>query len=378
MEINIYSSFEEAKDIFGKFEVEGKFSAFQSYLFLLQWYEATGRFQKHKLCFIYGSTDDEVPLIFLPLVIEYKGLFRCLSWQGGIFSDYQAPLLNASFSQLITEEEFKSFWDKTLTKLPSFDIIYFNNIPEYVGTQVNPFLSLSVYYKREDSYSLVLPEVDSWEKYYLKNIKKSIRSDSRRQKRRLSELGNLEFIISKSRSDIKNIIEIMIAQKRRRYQETGAKDIFKAKRVRDFYLQTSLSLTHLGVVQVSALKLNGEILATHWGVINRSIFYYLMPTYEGGEWQKYSCGRLLLEHLLEWSFENGMEKFDFTGGNEKYKKDWCNHKMKLYNYISSNSCIGYLLLIKEQLKRILKNNTQALNFFRNIRKGMHPFSFFKK
>ena len=65
-----------------------------------------------------------------------------------------------------------------------------------------------------------------------------------------------------------------------------------------------------------------------------------MPTYEGGEWVRYSTGRLLLLELIKWSIENGLKYFDFTIGGEAYKKEWCDIEDNLYELINPVSFKG--------------------------------------
>ena len=49
-----------------------------------------------------------------------------------------------------------------------------------------------------------------------------------------------------------------------------------------------------------------------------------MPGQDTTNFSKYSPGRLLLLELFQWAFSNNIEVFDFTGGNEPYKKHWSN------------------------------------------------------
>ena len=230
--------------------------------------------------------------------------------------------------------------------------------------QKNPFTHLGLVPKKEKSYGAHLVQGESWNAYYIENVNKSIRADSKRQRKRLSELGTLEFILANDANDIESITEKMILQKRRRYHETGVRDIFTRKNVKDFYIQTALALVPIGKINVAALKLNGRILATHWGLISNNTFYYLMPTYEGAEWKKFSCGRILLEFLLEWSFERKLNIFDFTGGGEEYKKIWCNQEMKLYDYIVPKTLLGKGYCLINHFKTILRRYPKYLKLLR--------------
>ena len=71
-----------------------------------------------------------------------------------------------------------------------------------------------------------------------------------------------------------------------------------------------------------------------------SRYYYLSPSFEGGDWLRYSPGRLLIEHLLEWSFRRGLKVFDFTVGNEEYKFEYSDVTIPLYRVIVPETTIG--------------------------------------
>ena len=86
----------------------------------------------------------------------------------------------------------------------------------------------------------------------------------------------------------------------------------------------------------------------------KDTFYYLMPTYESGEWGKYSPGRLLLLELIKWSINSGLKYFDFTVGGEAYKKNWCNIEVELYETIHPVRIYGWGYLFIVQSKRILR------------------------
>ena len=88
--------------------------------------------------------------------------------------------------------------------------------------------------------------------------------------------------------------------------------------------------------------------------MGQSTFYYPMPAHEGGDWEKYSPGRLLLEHLLEWLIQNNLLVFDFTVGGEHYKKDWCDTETPLYETLESITFKGKLYVLAQHTKRTIK------------------------
>ena len=124
----------------------------------------------------------------------------------------------------------------------------------------------------------------------------------------------------------------------------------------NFYLDFDNSKFSHGQLHISSLNLNEKILSVHWGVIYKNIFYHLMPSISQNEFMKHAPGRLLLFNLIEWSIDNKIYKFDFTIGDESYKRDWTKENNFLYDYLESNKLKIYpvYLFLKIRLKNFLK------------------------
>ena len=172
---------------------------------------------------------------------------------------------------------------------------------------------------------------------YFGNIKKKLRSHSRRQNRRLAKNGDVQFIYAGSLGLKSDIIKSMIIQKRRRYQEKGVLDLLDKFKIHC----TSLTVGDISV-------------ATHVGFYDDTTFYYLMPANEGIDWMKYSPGRLLLIELLRWSIENKLKFFDFTIGGEAYKKDWTNLETELFDSFKTVSIIVKFYILALHINSIKK------------------------
>ena len=186
--------------------------------------------------------------------------------------------------------------------------------------------------------------------------KKKIRSDSKRQRRRLDEIGKVSFVTPESTQDKYGIIQSMITQKSRRYRETSVWDMMAVEEYRKFYQGLAVISSNQCKVHCAALKVGDKTVSTHVGLVDKDTFYYLMPAHEGGEWEKYSPGRLLLLELIKRSIENNLRFFDFTVGGDDYKKIWCDTETKLFEHIQIMTLKGrlykYLLQVKSNLKGI--------------------------
>jgi len=366
LKIDIYHDFDSARSSWQQFETACSHYAFQSYDWLSSWYKYIGQYENRRPCLVAVYAFDK-PLILLPLVIQRQHGLNILSWAGGIITDYQAPLLAAEAGEL-SADSWQTIWHQIKTQLPPFDAARFLNQPEKVEGINNPFL-LRGKLPYADSFA-ALPGTD-WESYYQTQVKKRIRQDSRRQRKRLAEKGAVQFRIAREAAEIERFTEAMMEQKQRRYQETGVPDLLADPHYRQFYLQGGLQLSDSGKAHICALLVDEEIVATHWGICQGKRFYFLMPTYAGGDWKRYSPGRILLEELMQWCIAEGYEVFDFSLGGEQYKLDWCNQQMPLYETLDANSLRGQLYLLAQGLKRRLLDNPAIYRQAMKLRTWLH-------
>lgn len=368
MIISVLKTFEEAKQVWSDFEKTSDCYVFQTYEWLYNWFKAVGNDINMKPCLVKVEAENGEPLMFLPLGIQKKYGVQCLTWMGGIVTDYHAPILGKNFSNVVDSVKFCYLWEQIKDKLPQFDVIHFEKQPGKICEQYNPFLYLKCHPFREKSYAINMqkPQEDHVES----KAKKNIQADSRRQMRRLAKIGNLRFKVAGDFSDVNVLTSKMIEQKARRYQETGMRNLFEDDMYRKFYLNTAKDLVQTGFVHVSGLFLDDVIIAIHLGLIYRNRFYYLMPSFEGGSWARYSPGRLLLEYLIKWCLDNRIEVFDFTVGDDSYKYYWANQEMKLYEYYESANLKGERYILLTKIKEYLKKNSTVFSKLRRIKNSL--------
>tara|TARA_Y100000816_G_C26108452_1_gene590293 strand:- start:4752 stop:5888 length:1137 start_codon:yes stop_codon:yes gene_type:complete len=365
VDIFIYEKFDsELEGIWLNFEKVAEMTPFQSYCWLHHWQKIIGQpLDKTQLQIVILKNNNSV-IAILPLCININNHIKVLSWMGGIQSDYKAPLLHKNWESFVTD--FKIVWREVCEKIKSFDVIHLSNQTKKIGELNNPFVS--VFDVEPITTSSHANLYGDWDTYYNTKIKKKMRADSRRSIRKLSKIGEFEFFISDSINDSKQVINQMIAQKRRRYLDTGLRDILAIKEHKNFYKELpELSYGTEVVLHCSAIKVDETIIATHIGLIHKKCFYYLMPAYESETWGNFSPGRLLLEKLIEWSFSSNLTKFDFTVGAEGYKEKWCNSEEKIFEYLEVFNLRGYIYLIWNKIKRKVLSSIIGTLYLRKVR-----------
>ena len=354
-DIKIFKSFEDPlKNIWKEFEKESSNYCFQNFYWVKNWYEKFKSQEEIDACIVVIYSDKIICGV-LPFCIHKKSSLKFLKWMGGEQSDYMNGLFSKNF--ILKQDEFVNLWKLIKKQLPSFDLVYFYNQPENIMGSSNPFVKNLKAVR--NSFTDGIKVENSFEEYLNLNIKKKFLNDTKRSFNQLNKRGQLEFKIH-NKSDILNksdFVQKILDDKVLRLKELNIKNSF-TKNIQEFYTKFNSEEFENGELHVSSLELDGKTLASHWGVVYKNIFYYLLPSIVKNELMRYSPGRLLLYHLIKWSFENKIKRFDLTLGEESYKKEWSNSKVFLYDFVEPNKLKSYphffYLKVRIQLKKFLK------------------------
>jgi len=351
MRIEIFSDFTpELEKIWCEFETEALGTPFQSYAWLSHWQNTIGApLLSVKPQVVLVNANGKLKAIFPLCIRKSMGIF-ILEWLGGEQTDYMLPLLNKESGNY--EKDFPVYWKNVINNLDSFDVIHFQKQKEYIGIIRNPFVMLIDSYKNLLAYQVNLKI--SWREYYEETVKNKLRADSRRQNRRLAEIGELRFVVAQDRGTKKIIIDKMIEQKSLRYRDTGVWDMLAVPEHKTFYEKLVDVQNDHWNIHCAALFVGDTVVATHVGILDVDKLYYLMPAHEGGDWEKFSPGRLLLEKLMEWSIQKKLKVFDFTVGVEQYKKVWCDTETSLYETLEAVTFKGLIYTLAQRTKQSIK------------------------
>jgi len=354
---------------------EGRSYVFQSKENLTVWSKTMGVARNTECCFVAVLDLNDKPLLLLPLGIEHRLNLRILCFLDGGVADYNAPVVFPPADQW-DEATVRVIWKGIHSLLPSYDLAILEKIPREICGLSNPIGNLAKRPWLESGHYATLR--GTWDEFAAQRI--PFVSDSRRNRRKLAERGVVKFSVATTIEDQERFFSAMMRQKRRRYLETRGIDGFTRPGFSSYYAEMTNRYASQGFVHLSALTVNDVIVATHWGLVAGARFYYLLPTYEAGEWSRFSPGRLLLENLLEWSFLNGIRIFDFGMGDEQYKTLYCDKKLQLYEIIIPVTLRGRIFsLVRYLWRRLRKSSVWRLlkgdEIDRSLRKRLHDRRF---
>lgn len=311
------------------------------------------------LCIAVIKHKSQVICIF-PFEIEKKFKLKILKWAGNKLTDYCSPVLSKDFN--FDKKNFINLFKKVIKEIKNIDVIYFIKQPEYIHDLKNPFTFFLNTHEDSKTYYISLPQ--KWDEYKNEVLKKDFNLKNLRQKKSLKRLGNLKFKIATNEDTKTRLLNELFTQKNISLTSKNIKDILKSK---DFQFYKEFEKKGLNNIKthLSSLILNDELIAIHWGIIYKKRFYYLLPSMKAGKFNRYSPGRLLIALLIRWSISKKFEVFDFTLGDEDYKKSWSNKNSLLHNYVGLTSVNGLIFFLLIKLKLFL-TSVDKKKYFRKL------------
>jgi CelD/BcsL family acetyltransferase involved in cellulose biosynthesis len=336
------------------------------------WYDAH-RVDRSALPVIALGTDASgEPLFLLPLALERRGPFRVLVWPGGTHSAYQCGLFSESCRRLVTEENAKLFWSKIFERLPRTDALAGYGLPQFELERGNPLAHLPSSKCGCFSYNMALS--DDWETLYGSKVTSKKRSNDRRCERRMAELGSLRFRIAVTAAERRGLLDVLMAQKAKRFDELGTPNIFDAPDVRAFYrhLIDGRDWHHDRSVFLSAIQLEGEVIAVNLGLTQGKSFHGLLLSMASGDIERFGPGRMLLRRSMEHLCRHGFTQFDFGVGEDPYKDLWFDEAVERRDVLVPFSLKGRVFIAGLSMflksKAAIKQTPVLWNVFSRLRR----------
>ena len=241
------------------------------------------------------------------------------------------------------------------------DIVELTKMPETVGGQANPLIGLEVGLNPSGAHLTHLGA--TWDEYYEGRRSSATRRRDRTKIKKLGEYGAVRMVEPGEANDIAGTLETLIAQKSRLFAHMGVANMFARPGCKDFYLDLATNPATRHLVHVSRLEVGAAVAAVNLGLTFRDTYYYILASYDDGELSRFGPGAAHLRNLMQRAIERGFRHFDFTIGDERYKHEWADTSMTLYDHTAAASLRGRPFVLARiafrRLKRTIKQ-TPAL------------------
>ena len=375
--LSLHEDFEPLKPVWQKLEREGDATPFQSYAWLSAWQRHIGTKRRVKPAIVVGWDDAGGALFVLPLGIERGTVLNKLVWLGEGLCDYQGPLLAKDFSRHVSAAQFPALWQEIGEMLPSHQIATLGKMPERIGGQDNPFMTLGKMRRHACSAHLTVLK-DDWASYYAEKRSSGSKKRDKQKRRKTEELGDVRFVSARTATERLATLEALVSQKSVAFARMGVANIFEKPGYLDFYRELASDDEAEGLLHLSHLSVGGEIAAASCGLSMANSYFYVLASYdEEAEAARFGPGVIQLMELMSHATETGHRVFDFTIGDEAYKENWCEIEVPLFDYFEPNTLAGWAgvgpRIAFLQAKRFVKQSPVFWQGFTRLRAAIGGF-----
>ena len=374
--ISIHEEIEPLKAVWQTLEKTGDCTAFQTYAWISAWQRHIGTKQGVKPAIVVGWDSEGGALFILPLGIENGLICHKLAWLGGDLCDYNAPLLSKAFPRHVSPAQFPALWDGIRETLPTHHIVTLGRMPERVGEQANPMMTLGGLRRNASSAHMTMLKED-WESYYGEKRSSGSKKRDKQKRRKTEELGAVSLVTPESTEEKLRSLDILMEQKSVTFARMGVANLFDKPGYRDFYRDLVGNPDAEGMIEVNHLAVGDTVAAANWGVSFGGRYHYVLASYdENCDAARFGPGMIQLMELMERASANGHTVFDFTIGDEGYKDQWCETEISLFDHVEPNNLVGWLGLGPRiaylEAKRFIKQTPVLWQGFTRLRaaKGM--------
>ncbi|MFK0686331.1 GNAT family N-acetyltransferase [Ochrobactrum sp. BD67] len=323
------------------------FFVFQSKSFIRAWEASYGQKSGTELCLTEVRQTNGTPLLFLPLSITPGYGSRVLSFIDDSVSDYNGPIIFPAAAQLSRDAAVRIL-EAVIATVPSHDVIALCKMSEQVEGIANPLWRLTNLSSEASTHAISLTRP-------MEEIEQSIQGirNIKKRDRALQKLDGFRFYVAQTETQRQSLLETMLRQKQRRFEETMVPGFDAHPEKRRFFEEATEQLARRDALHFSALAVDETILATMWSVVRNGHYCAMITTFEDCEWSRYSPGKVIILHLLHMLKADGYQCFDLGFGDEPWKQGLRDRTVPMRDYIRAVTLRGHIsLTLNRSLERI--------------------------
>lgn len=314
------------------------------------------------------------PVLSVALEVSHEGPFRIARFLSGKHANGNFPAADRNWLATASTAEIESLIGSISRARPDIDVVAFDRLITDLDGLPNPLLKLTS--TPSPNVALGVDLVGGFEAVLTRTSGKKKRKRHRSQERKYDVVGGARRIVATTEADVNAMLDAFFAMKEQRFGAMGITDVFADAGVRTFFrklfvdaLQKDPSPFILHGLDVggkyravTGSSRAGNRMVCEFGAIADDELGYVSP----GEY-------LFFDNISE-ACDQGFDIYDFSVGDEPYKRQWCDIEIQHADVLVPMTAKGrlYALGLKStaRLKSAVKNNTTLWAVVKRLRSGV--------
>jgi CelD/BcsL family acetyltransferase involved in cellulose biosynthesis len=329
-------------------------TVFQTYQWQRAWWQTFGDDARELLLLAAREHSQLVGIVAL-----YLDQARVLRLVGHGKSDYADFLCAAD-----REDVRAALWQRIVAEQGSWKRFELRHLPLTSPTAAQ-LDSLNVDVLRNSTVSCPTLLIDGHAEFFAKVRKKK---SLRRHHNYFRKQGDYQVEHLRQAGQILPHLDHFFQQHINRWAAIGQPSLFSDKINRRFYRAVAEHFDHTGWLCFTRLSMEEQPIAFHFGFVFNRTFIWYKPSFET-DLARHSPGEALIWELFELAAVEELAEFDFTVGDEAFKK-------RLANHIRHNQTITlYASSLEYRIQQALRDTKQ---YVRSSRLGRPLFDLSKR
>ena len=337
-------------------------------LWVRAWVEAT----KADALIVTARRDGE-PVLKLALEVVDMKPFRLARFVGGVHANGNFPACRPGATP-VSPAENAAIAAALRKARPDIDLLFLSRQAERFEGAQNPLAGLAA--MRSPNLSLAVDLDGGFEAVVARHGGGRKRRKMNYQLNRFKRAGGHRIMEAATQEEVTRLIETFFTLKGASLRSKGIADPFADDRVRDFFraLYRNALAEPSPPFVLHAVEVAGEIAAINGLSVTRETVVCNFGTYRDGD-PRASPGFVIDYANIEQACDQGLKVYDFSVGDEPYKRSWCDIETWHFDTLTPLGAKGQALALYARLRaaavQAVKANPALWGLVKRLRARLH-------
>lgn len=308
----------------------------------------------------------------VPLELLREGPFRVARVPGGSHANGNFFAASLAFHHLAEPERLMADLFHAVASLrPAIDMVALERLAVRLDGLANPLAALP--HADSPNVALAADLTGGFETLVDRMSGKRKRKKYRSQLRKFEAAGGYRCIQAGTTQEAARLLSALFAMKESRFRKMGVADVFGPAGIQAFFgelFKTALESAEPRFF-LSGLEVGGKLRAVNAYSRTDERIICDFASFAEDELYAASPGEFLFFHDIERACASGIKVFDFSVGDEPYKRAWCEIETRQFDVLVPLTAKGHaaaaLGRAKARATSFVKNNSTAWRLARMIR-----------
>jgi CelD/BcsL family acetyltransferase involved in cellulose biosynthesis len=314
---------------------------------------------------------DGRPVLALALEVTRSGPFRIARFMGGRHANGNFAAADRTWLDNGNCAMVRSLFDAIARERPDIDVIALQRLLPDMDGVANPFTALAGF--PSPNLSLAVDLSGGFEAV-LSRASGRKRKKHRSQTRKIEAAGGFRRIRATTPDEARALLDAFFAMKEQRFRSMGIANVFGDPQVRIFFqaLFTDALREETPSFVLHGLEVGGKLRAVTGSSLSGRRLICEFGAIAEDDLGHVSPGEFLFFDNIEEACADGFAIYDFSVGDEPYKRQWCDletqHRDVLVPLTLKGRALAFGLHRNARLKAFVKNSPAIWRLTKTLRR----------